>query len=607
MTSRRLIPLVLLTLGSVLGTVACGDDGNGITDPDDPPGAPSNVVVTVTIEEGQALGPATSIVVSWTAGSNATSHRVDVTASGQSDLSEDVPDGTDQVRFDGLAEGTTYSALVTAVNDNGETEASSAVNADIPTDVVYVVDALLDDVTFTSENTYLLRGPVFVGSDIDNGGVSATLTIEPGTTILGDVDIPEGERGSYLVITRGSMIIADANANEQDPNVRPDPDNVIVFTSSAPRGERARGDWGGLVINGRAPTNSGAEAEGEGESGLYGGTDDDDNSGILRGVRVEFAGDDVTATDQLNGIAFQGVGAGTTVDYVQVHYNVDDGTEPFGGSVSQTHMVMTGIGDDSFDGTDGYRGFMQFLIAQQRADEADNGFEISGNGDDGTATPKSTAVVANATMLGAGVELGTGETAALGGGSDQGADMREGTNYRLFNNVIVGFGDSGFCVEGGDAAGNADAWLNGQSTDPDATLRFENNVVFSNVDPADEETNFAQCGDGGYTQAENRAFFDAFDNIIADPLLPDEAFNIGTREDPPVIIATGLPAGYAPFDVSTLNGDDGLIMPADGRELVATDYPGAVEPGTALADAWYFGWTVWATDGSDSRPNHLGQ
>lgn len=596
-------PLALLTLAGVLGAFACGDDENPM-DPDDPPGAPSAVAVQVTIEEGEALGPPTSIIVSWTDGTNTTSHRVDVT--GPDEFSEEAAAGTNEVRFDGLSEGETYSVVVTAINDVDET-AAAGVNVNILEDVVLVVDDLLADVTFTSDNTYLLQGPVFVGSDIDSpGGVAVTLTIEPGTTILGDVNIPEGQRGSYLVITRGSEIIADANANEADPTVRPDPDNIIVFTSSAPRGERTRGDWGGLVINGRAPTNAGDEAEGEGESGLYGGDDEDDSSGILRGVRIEFAGDDVTATDQLNGIAFQSVGAGTTVDYVQVHYNVDDGTEPFGGMVTQTHMVMTGIGDDSFDGTDGYKGFMQFLIAQQRADAADQGFEISNNGDDGGVAPHSTAVIANATMVGAGVDLGSGEIAGLGGGSDQGVNLREGSNYRLFNNIIVGFGDSGFCVEGGDAAANADARIGG-SDDPDVTLRFENNVLFSNVDPADEASNFTQCGEGGYTAAENETFFDTYNNIVEDPLLPAEAFNIGTREDPPAIIATGNPAGYTAFDVSTLNNGAGLVMPTDGRVLVATTYPGAVEPGTALADAWYFGWTVWAEDGSDSRPNHLGQ
>jgi len=313
------------------------------------------------------------------------------------------------------------------------------------------------DETWTSDNIYVLDGPVFVGVDVGidgqaPGGTSVTLTIEPGTTILGKRDPTDvNARGSYLVVNRGSKIIADATGGVSR---RPTEAEMIVFTSDAAPGSRARADWGGLVINGLAPINTGDEAIGEGGSGLYGGTDPNDNSGIIRGVRVEFAGDRVSGTDELNGIAWQGTGAGTTVDYVQIHYNEDDGTEPFGGAVSQTHMVMTGIADDSFDGTDGYQGFMQYLIAQQRADGADNGFEISNSGDNPSASPKSSAVIANATMVGAG--FGSGEIHGLGASGDVGVLFREGSHYRVFNVIAVGFGDSGFDVEGSVTAQNAD-------------------------------------------------------------------------------------------------------------------------------------------------------
>ncbi|NIQ59286.1 MAG: fibronectin type III domain-containing protein, partial [Gemmatimonadetes bacterium] len=207
---------------------------------------------------------------------------------------------------------------------------------------VVVTNDIMADATWTSGNVYVLDGIVFVGDDCgqDGGvddpgncsGTSVTLTIEPGTTIVGrlSADITTGERASELVISRGSRIIADATGGDGQP---PTEAETIVFTSARDPGSRARGDWGGLVINGQAPINSGDEAQGEGDSGLYGGTDPMDDSGILRGVRVEFAGDNFTEDDQLNGIALQGVGAGTTIDYVQVHYNQDDGIEPFGGTV----------------------------------------------------------------------------------------------------------------------------------------------------------------------------------------------------------------------------------------------------------------------------------
>lgn len=380
---------------------------------------------------------------------------------------------------------------------------------------VTVSGTIDSNTTWTADNTYLVDGPVFIGSDCGTDGSAAgcnevTLTIEPGTTIMGLSDPSDPDaRGSFLTVTRGSRIVADAhNPDFGGSGVceRPAEEDVIVFTSNAAPGSRARGDWGGLVLNGQAPLNTGQEAEGEGNSGLYGGPDAGDDSGVLRGVRIEFAGDDVTATDQLNGIAYQGVGAGTTVCYAQVHYNVDDGTEPFGGAVSQTHMVMTGIGDDSFDATDGWQGFIQFGIAQQRADDADNGFEFSTNGDNPSATPASSAVVANVTLVGAGVSMGSGEIAAQGSGSDVGILLREGANYRIFNTVAVGFGDSGFDVEGAVSAQNADNRLTGDD-DPSSTLRLENSVLWSNVSVGGGDDNFTDASGDGYTLEENRTFF----------------------------------------------------------------------------------------------------
>lgn len=148
-----------------------------------------------------------------------------------------------------------------------------------------------------------------------------------------------------------------------------------MFTSDQFEGERDRGDWGGLIVNSRAPINTGTTAFGEGDTGEYGGTDPEDNSGILCYVRVEFAGIEFSPDNELNGIAFQGVGSGTVVDYVQVHFNQDDGIEFFGGTVNAKHLYCTGIRDDSFDRTDDWVGKGQFWVGQQCGDAADNGFE----------------------------------------------------------------------------------------------------------------------------------------------------------------------------------------------------------------------------------------
>jgi hypothetical protein len=359
--------------------------------------------------------------------------------------------------------------------------------------IIEVTDDIEGNVTWTSNNLYVLTQPVFVGVDCGTDGskegcVEATLTIEPGTTIVGKSDIPQGVRGAYLVVSRGSRLVADATGSDRAPTAA----EAIVFTSDKAPGSRAAGDWGGIIINGQAPTNAGSEAQGEGDSGFYGGADDNDDSGILRGVRIEYAGDDVTPTDQLNGLALQGVGAGTTISYLQIHYNVDDGIEPFGGTVSVDHLVVTGIGDDSVDGTDGYRGFMQFVLGQQNGVNADNGFELSNNGDDENAAPHSTAVIANATMIGAGSGVVTGGIA--GAESDNGIQFREGTNYRVYNSIFQGFGEAGFCIRDAQTLVNALNTLKGE-TDPTMTLAAQGLIMWDNQS-AGAADNFASCGGG---------------------------------------------------------------------------------------------------------------
>jgi len=594
---RHLALFGLLIVGPFMLT-ACSDDDNEGTDIPDPPAAPTGLSLTVS---GQ------TIQADWNAATGADSYDAVLTTAGESDRTESGL-GSPSVSFSNLTPATTYFLQVTAQNDGGVSQpaTASAMTEAEPETVVQVTGDILTNTTWTSDKTWVLNQPIFVGKDCGPDGadpecVEVTLTIEPGTTVVGKTDLPQGVRGAYLVVSRGSRLVADATGEARAPTE----DEVIVFTSDNPRGSRAVEDWGGLVINGQAPTNAGDEAQGEGDSGFYGGEDVNDDSGILRGVRIEFAGDDVTPVDQLNGLALQGVGAGTTISYVQIHYNKDDGIEPFGGTVSVDHLVVTGIGDDSVDGTDGYRGFMQFIIGQQRGADADQGFEISNNGDDGDATPQSTAVLANATMIGANDAVVSGDIA--GNESDDAIQMREGTNYRVYNSIFQGFGNSGFCIRDAVSILNAQNRIAGQ-TDATATLSAEGLIMWSNGGAAGgTDSNFNDCG-GGSTQALNKQFFetDGFNNMLADPGFDASAFDMGSASSPPNFTLTAMPGGYTAFDLSGIAFDDNLIAPVDGRTLVETDYAGAIAPGTALADAWYNGWTVWTEGGSDSRPNSQG-
>lgn len=234
------------------------------------------------------------------------------------------------------------------------------------------------DLRLTADTFWVLRGAVFIQEP-------ARLIIDPGTFVIGET----ATRGT-LVIERGAQIIADGTAEQP-----------IVMTSDQPVGFRGRGDWGGLVLNGRAPVNlPGGVGIGEGQTGVYGGDDPNDNSGILRYVRVEYAGIEFSPDNEMNGIAFQAVGNRTIVENIQVHMNKDDGVEMFGGTVDMKRLVLTNIGDDSVDWTFGWKGRMQFVVVQQRGDDTDQGIEADNNGNNNNLEPRSEPTIFNATFIG---------------------------------------------------------------------------------------------------------------------------------------------------------------------------------------------------------------
>ena len=289
-------------------------------------------------------------------------------------------------------------------------------------DPIEVTEVLNGDITanktFTTGNTYLLRGGVFVQSGV-------TLTIQAGVTVYG-----EAATDGMLVIARGGKI--DAQGTAEAP---------IVFTSDRPVGSRGRGDWGGVIINGAAPLNTGAEAYGEGDTGVYGGTNENDNSGTMRYCRIEFAGREISPDNELNGLALQGVGSGTTIEYIQIHMNQDDGIEFFGGTANARYIYVTGAADDQFDWTDGWHGKGQFWVCQQYADDANRGMECDNNGDAPTNTPYSNPTIANFTLIGA----------AAG---DRGMLLRAGTKGTFYNGIVKNFTDYGVYVDGDPSISN---------------------------------------------------------------------------------------------------------------------------------------------------------
>jgi hypothetical protein len=338
-----------------------------------------------------------------------------------------------------------------------------------------------------------------------------------------------------LVVTRNSKIMAEGTA-----------DQPIVMTSDKAVGSRSRGDWGGLIINGNAPLNTGGEAYGEGGTGYYGGSNPHDNSGVLRYVRVEFAGREISPDNELNGIAFQGVGDGTTVDYVQVHMNKDDGVEFFGGTCNIKHVVLTGIADDCFDWTDGWQGKAQFIVAQQYGDDADQGFECDNNGEDNTAVPYSNPTIYNFTLIGA----------PSGPESDIGVLLREGTKGQLHNGIIMGFGEYGLDI---DHQQTFDNIANGDLVF-DNCLFYDNAATFSGDDDGFDEESF-----GMTTMAHNQT---ASQSPVVDP------YDLNAPDFRPQNAALSQAVKSVPTD----------------NFFESVDYVGGVD----LADDWTAGWTTSA-------------
>lgn len=277
-------------------------------------------------------------------------------------------------------------------------------------------------VTWTANNEYLLDGFVFVNS-------GQTLIIEPGTVIKGKAGL--GSEAAALIVTRGATIIA--SGTETNPIIFTAEQDDVTNPNDIPEG--TRGLWGGVIILGNAILNSSpGETAVEGlptneVRGLYGGTDDNDNSGIFRYVSIRYGGTDIGAGNEINGLTLAGVGAGTTIDHVEVIFNADDGIEFFGGTVGTKYMVTAFCGDDSYDYDEGYRGKGQFWFSINSTSDGDRGGEHDGGTNPETGTPYATPVIYNATYIGRGESEGK-----------RAITFRDNAGGQYMNSVFDGFG-----------------------------------------------------------------------------------------------------------------------------------------------------------------------
>jgi hypothetical protein len=432
------------------------------------------------------------------------------------------------------------------------------------------------DTVLRKQNTYILKGLVYVAEN-------KTMTIEPGTVIKGSYS---GTDVAALIITRGSKIMAQGTASEP-----------IVFTSGSPNPQS--GDWGGLVLCGKAAVNTSFN----GKAGLYqveGGIDNaqgdglagsgddkvpapvnNDNSGILSYVRIEYAGYAFQPDKEINSLTLAAVGNGTTLDHIQVSYAKDDAVEWFGGTVNAKYLIAYKTQDDDFDTDNGYSGKVQFGLVLRDSVIADisrsEAFESDNNASGTSVSPKTTAIFSNITAIGPRATLANvGSTLYRGA-----AHIRRNTGISIFNSIIIGW-PLGFEI---DATTGVSTMLNVE----DSTIRLRNNTLAGNT------VNLKFSGTPGNTITDEGGFVSWFTNSYYNNDILTNAsdarliqpFNYGAPDPTPFAGSNGnqkILTG-ANFNDAKFTGDTFFDK--------AITFRGAIAPAGAES-TWWKGWTKFA-------------
>lgn len=471
--------------------------------------------------------------------------------------------GDDEKTYDGeTSDIYTYtyegasSSLTFEVTDTQDRVAQEVVSIE-PTEIL--TENITADATWTKDKKYLLKGNIFVTNN-------AKLTIQPGTVIYGDK-----ESKGALVIERGSQILAGGTAAEP-----------IVFTSSAPAGFRNYGDWGGVVLLGKATNNQNTNVSIEGitagDLGKHGGSTDDDNSGTLTYVRIEFAGIALSNDNEINGLTFGSVGSGTTINHIQVSYSGDDAYEWFGGKVSATHLIAYRTWDDDFDTDYGFTGKVQFGAAFRDPNIADksgsNLFESDNDGSGSANTPLTAPTFANISGFGPFVYATlsnptTLSNSAVSANYQNGGHIRRNTALKLYNSMIVGAGTAAnWAFRFTDSKGGANTAAEIKGNFIGRSSRTDNVAT----EPSTGTT------DKGYSVADFKT-----DNDVSDPVnkvdLTAIFANMDAAEDINAPLTAVVQAATSPYLTGAMDLTD--------KGLTKTDYIGAV--GTTadwLGESW---------------------
>ncbi|MCA6059324.1 MULTISPECIES: hypothetical protein [unclassified Thalassolituus] len=458
-----------------------------------------------------------------------------------------------------LALAVISAALVGCGGDDDNNSSKKNVSGVSCVDNVCTLEGqITEDVTLTADKEWRLNGFVTIGAGnvelADAAAVAAakaagvTLTIKPG------VHVKAFNTGALLV-TRGSKIMAEGTAAAP-----------ITFSSIQDDDFDGQGEWGGVVVQGFAPqygkgnteacfgTGTVCNVDGEGGDGIgkFGGNDTADNSGVIKYVRIAEAGRVAGPNNEINGLTLQGVGSGTTLEYIQIHNNLDDGIEWFGGNANLKHAVLTGNDDDDIDFDEGYQGNMQYvlIVKDQSKDKPSGsndprGVEANSSGSD--AVSHTTAALANFTVVGGPLTNNASYTVPV--------KQSDGT----YKDEAIGY-------------------------QPGLKLRGQVNVEFVNTVVANWDKNCAEADDvvANFTQVESDC----------------TAANVLKTKNSPTVTGTIASDLTISFDSklayssnSTVNSIKPTAVGAGNDSFFeATDYIGAVDPDAATA--WWSGWTL---------------
>ena len=433
-------------------------------------------------------------------------------------------------------------------------------------------DDIDGEVSWTADTEYILDGYVYV----DDG---ETLNIEAGTVIKALADPTTGDQESALIVARGGTINATGTADapiiftSEDDDVN-DPTDLSITD---------RGLWGGILILGNAPTNvGGGENFIEGlpqddNRNLYGGTDAEDNSGTFQYVSIRHGGAIFGQDNEINGLTMGAVGSGTTIEYVEVFANQDDGFEWFGGTVDTKYLVAAFCGDDMFDYDEGFSGDGQFWFGIQAAADAGSGGEHDGGTDPETGTPFAIPTIYNATYIGSGADAGLTS-------NDFALTIDDNAGGKYYNSIFTDFSGAGVTIEDLDSGEDSRARLEA------GDLVLSNNIWF------------------GFGNVNGVTVIDGTSNVFVEQYVADAFADLNFIEDPQLLaISRGTDATLDPRPAEgspALNGDNLADYPDDNDFFEEVEFIGAFGNEDSDGDdsdddegLWIGGWTALSTSG----------